>query len=36
MDSDYKKMLHDMAWYSLNGCNLLIKANLIPIEKYNS
>ena len=23
MDSDYKKMLHDMAWYSLNGCTLL-------------
>ena len=35
MDSDYKKMLHDMAWYLLNGCNL-IKANLILIENYNS
>ena len=22
MDSDHKKY-HDMAWYSLNGCNLL-------------
>ena len=23
MDSDYKKMLHDMAWYSLKGSTLL-------------